>query len=232
MREDDSLIKQQIEYYRERASQYDEWFLRMGRYDRGEEHRMRWFGEVNLVRRALEMAKPEGDILELACGTGLWTECLALYANKMVAVDTSSEMIALNRERVKTGRVAYIETDLFSWKPSECFDFIFFAFWLSHVPHSRFDEFWANVKAALKPGGKVFFVDSLLTQDSTAKDHAAIDTSGRVTRKLNDGREYEIVKIFYDPAELERNLMELGWRGYVRATERFFLYGSLNRRLK
>ena len=39
MKEDDSLIKQQIEYYRARASEYDEWFLRQGRYDRGEEHR-------------------------------------------------------------------------------------------------------------------------------------------------------------------------------------------------
>jgi ubiquinone/menaquinone biosynthesis C-methylase UbiE len=230
VREDDSLIKQQIEYYQARASEYDEWFLRMGRYDRGVEHRQHWFGEVEVVRAALVAAKPAGDILELACGTGLWTEYLAPYANKLVAVDSSEEALMLNRDRLKNDRVSYIEADLFSWKPSARFDFIFFAFWLSHIPRSRLDEFWATVKTALKPNGRVFFVDSLLTQDSTAKNHAAIDTSGRVTRKLNDGREYEIVKVFHDPAELEQNLIEQGWQGYVRATGRYFLYGSMSRR--
>jgi demethylmenaquinone methyltransferase/2-methoxy-6-polyprenyl-1,4-benzoquinol methylase len=230
MREDDSLIRRQIEYYRARASEYDEWFLRVGRYDRGEEHRKRWLGEVEAVRKELESSKPDGDILELACGTGLWTEYLAPFADKLVAVDSSEEAIMLNRDRLKNDRVSYIQADLFSWKPSARFDFVFFAFWLSHIPRSRFDEFWVTVKAALKPDGRVFFVDSLLTQDSTAKNHAAIDNRGRVTRKLNNGREYEIVKVFHEPAKIEHRLKELEWQGYVRTTERFFLYGSMSRR--
>lgn len=230
MKEDDSLIKQQIEYYRARASEYDEWVMRTGRYDRGAEHTKRWFAELEAVRTALKATRTGGDVLELACGTGLWTEYLAPHADRLTAVDSSSEMIALNRERLKNDRVSYIQTDLFSWKPSARFDFIFFAFWLSHVPQSRFAEFWDMVKGALKPDGKVFFVDSLLTQDSTAKNHAAIDTSGSVTRKLNDGREYEIVKVFHDPAQLESNLIEQGWQGHVHSTGRFFLYGSMSRR--
>jgi demethylmenaquinone methyltransferase/2-methoxy-6-polyprenyl-1,4-benzoquinol methylase len=36
---DESTLKEQIEYYRARAAEYDEWHLRTGRYDRGEDHR-------------------------------------------------------------------------------------------------------------------------------------------------------------------------------------------------
>jgi hypothetical protein len=67
------LRQQQIEYYRERASEYDEWFFRQGRYDRGEVHREQWFAEIAEVKSALLATKPSGNILELACGTGLCT---------------------------------------------------------------------------------------------------------------------------------------------------------------
>jgi demethylmenaquinone methyltransferase/2-methoxy-6-polyprenyl-1,4-benzoquinol methylase len=48
-----------------------------------------------------------------------------------------------------------------------------------------------------------------------------------VRRKLNDGREFDIVKVFYDPTELERRLRELGWHGWVRSTDKYFLYGCV-----
>ncbi len=83
------------------------------------------------------------------------------------------------------------------------------------------------VRTALRPGGVAFFVDSLLEQESTALDHVAIDKSGVVRRRLNDGREFSVVKVFREPAVLERALIESGWRGWVRSTGRFFVYGSM-----
>ena len=80
--DEESLIQQQIEYYRARSSEYDEWFLRTGRYDRGDEHRKQWFAEVTGVHKALESSNPAGNILELACGTGLWTKHLVPHAGK------------------------------------------------------------------------------------------------------------------------------------------------------
>jgi hypothetical protein len=107
------------------------------------------------------------------------------------------------------------------------YDAVFFGFWLSHVPQERFERFWANVRASLKVGGRVFFVDSLLGQSSTARGHDSLDRSGVVTRRLNDGREFSIVKIFYEPVELERRLAALGWHGWIRSSGQFFVYGSV-----
>lgn len=95
------------------------------------------------------------------------------------------------------------------------------------MPPARFDPFWATVRRALKPEGCAFFVDSLLEQSSTARDHAPINRSGVVRRRLNDGREFRIVKMFYEPDQLEQRLSELGWRGCVRSTGKFFVYGVM-----
>jgi SAM-dependent methyltransferase len=226
--DDRQLLDQQMAYYRARAEEYDQWFLREKRYDRGPEHRRQWFREVEEIGSVLQATVQGGEVLELACGTGLWTRPLAENNRRIVAVDASPEVIAINRERVQTGKVEYIIADIFSWAPATTFDAVFFSFWLSHVPPSRFDAFWTLVRSALLPGGKAFFIDSLLEPTTSAVDHGPVDRSGVVHRRLNDGREFDVVKIFYEPAALQQRLAGLGWRGWVRSTGRFFLYGCVS----
>jgi demethylmenaquinone methyltransferase/2-methoxy-6-polyprenyl-1,4-benzoquinol methylase len=134
------LLAEQLAYYRARAGEYDQWFLREGRYDRGPEHRAEWFREVAVVEAALREAGPHGHALELACGTGLWTQHLAASATHVTAVDASPEVIALNRERFRSDRIDYVVADIFSLQLDRSFDFVLFTFWLSHVP-SRFEAF-------------------------------------------------------------------------------------------
>jgi demethylmenaquinone methyltransferase/2-methoxy-6-polyprenyl-1,4-benzoquinol methylase len=225
----EALLRQQIAYYRARAAEYDEWFLRQGRYDRGPELNARWFAEVAAVRRALAEFAPAGRVLELACGTGLWTQILAQTAERITAVDSSPEALALNRERVRDPRVTYVAADLFAWQLPATYDTVFFSFWLSHVPPDRFGAFWELVRSSLAPNGRVFFLDSLRDPTSTARDHHLPDadtTDATLTRRLNDGREFSIVKVFYQPAALERALAAHSWDVGVHATEHYFLYGE------
>ncbi len=67
------LLAEQARYYRERAGEYDDWWFRRGRYDRGADANARWFADAAEVEDALERFQPSGQVLELACGTGLWT---------------------------------------------------------------------------------------------------------------------------------------------------------------
>lgn len=224
----DSALAEQIYYYRARAAEYDQWFLRKGRYDRGDEHTTQWFREVEEVVSELETFAPYGDVLELAGGTGLWTVRLAPVANSMTVVDASPEMIEINSNRLGITPVTYIEHDIFSFQTDRKFDFIFFGFWISHIPSERFSEFWTLIGRLLKPGGCFFFIDGVKDPQSTAIDHVLPDEEKCETlvRKLNDGREFRIFKIFYQPCELQSKLEALGWNSKIRQTDHCFLYGS------
>ena len=226
-REDERLLQEQIRYYRARAPEYDDWFHRRGDYDRGAEHTGLWVTEVEEVRRALDASGPSGRILELACGTGLWTERLAPLATHLTAVDISPEVIAINRERVGAIHVQYRQADLFTWEPDDRYDFVFFGFWLSHVPPSRVIPFWHRVARAVAPGGQVFFVDSRYHPTSAVRTGSpARPDQVRDRRRLKDGREFDIVKLYYRPEEVVTQLTTLGWHASVRGTANFFLYGT------
>jgi 2-polyprenyl-3-methyl-5-hydroxy-6-metoxy-1,4-benzoquinol methylase len=223
---DDDILDTQIRYYRARAAEYDEWFLRQGRYDHGAEHTAWWFSEVATVQAALHAQRPLGEVLELACGTGLWTERLFPAAAHVTAVDAAPETLALNRQRMAGRAVEYLEADLFSWRPTRRYDFIFFSFWLSHVPAEQFAGFWDTVVAAMAPGARVFFVDSLLDETSKASNHTP-DRADRSVRKLNDGSSFEIVKVYHQPGDLQQRLGDIGLTGQVHATPTFFLHGCV-----
>src|SRR5947208_12175758 len=226
---DRGILQDQIDYYRARAGEYDEWWFRTGRYDRGPEFNARWRAEVATVEAALDTwltARRAQTLLELACGTGLFTRRLAPRVPHVTAVDASPEVIAINRGRVAADNVEYVEADLFAWQPAQRYDAVFFSFWLSHVPDDRFATFWTTVAAAVAPGGAAYLIDSAFDPTSTAKDHVLPGRdAGVVTRKLNDGREFRIVKVFYRPDELATKLSRFGWRAEVRQTEHYFIYG-------
>lgn len=218
-------------YYDERAREYDEWFYRQGRYRRDAQSNARWFAEVAQVVQALQDAHLVGDVLELAPGTGIWTERLVHSAASVTAVDASPAMLALNRARVASPRVSYLQADLFSWRPERTYHAVFFGFWLSHVPLERLDAFLASVAAMLQPEGTVFFVDSRREPTSTAHDHQLPAQHSQVmVRRLNDGRSFEIVKNFYDPADLMARCARVGLAVEVRESATYFLYGSGTRR--
>jgi SAM-dependent methyltransferase len=219
-------LQQQLDYYRARAAEYDQWWLRQGRYDRGPELNDQWFADAAVVSSALSAFCPAGRVLEFACGTGIWTEQLLRFASHLTALDGSPEMLAINAARLRSSAVQYIEADLFHWQPRGEFDVIFFGFWLSHVPPERFDPFWQLVRSCLAPGGRVFFVDSRRDATSTAIDHRLPEQEATVLRRrLNDGREFQIYKIFYEPGDLRQRLNALGWEFDIRQTEHYFLYG-------
>jgi ubiquinone/menaquinone biosynthesis C-methylase UbiE len=229
----DGLLAEQARYYRERAGEYEDWWFRRGRYDHGHDANSRWFTDAAQGQAALELFDPSGDVLELACGTGLWTERLAAHANSVTAVDGSPEMLELCRARVNDPRVDYLQADLFAWEPDRTYDVCFFGFWLSHVPREHFAAFWDKVARTVGPDGRVFFIDSLRNDKASATDHVLPDRDQEtMLRRLADGREYRIVKHFHEPQPLQQRLTSLGWSAQVQSTSEFFIYGQASLSLR
>ena len=216
-------LDEQVSYYRARAPEYDEWWARRGRYALEPDAARAWQNEIAIVEKALEEFAPKGDVLELASGTGWWTQRLARRATTLTCVDASPETLQHNRARLTASGLTlprYIEADLFRWRPDRQYDVVFFSFWLSHVPSADFAAFWAMVRAALKPGGRVFVLD-----EPAGGPYPTLETEFQ-PRQLNDGRRFTIVKLYYEPDELARKLAELGWRTGFQRTPAYFFYGA------
>src|SRR5205823_4905307 len=114
-----------------------------------------------------------------------------------------AEMLAVNRGRVRSDRVRYLQADLFTWEPDAAYDAVVMGFWLSHVPPERLDSFLARVRRALRAGGRLFFADSRRDPLGTTPDQPLPEPEQPwLTRRINDGREFRIVKLFYEPETL------------------------------
>jgi demethylmenaquinone methyltransferase/2-methoxy-6-polyprenyl-1,4-benzoquinol methylase len=133
-------------------------------------------------------------------------------------------MVARNRDELADPKIEYVEADVFAWTPDRRYDAVFFGFWLSHVPPTAFDEFWNLVRGCLRPDGRVAFVD----EDDRAGGHDESRLVGGVPaarRTLSDGRQFDIVKVFWEPADLEERLRKLNWDVRVRRVDKTFMYG-------
>ena len=210
------LLAEQLAYYRAVAPE----FSKLGVPEVLESTVRAASDELSVVLEAFGMA---GDVLELACGPGTWTESLLRGAASLTAVDAAPEMLALARARVADERVRFVQADIFDWTPDRLYDWVFFGFWLSHVPLDRFESFWATVAAALKPDGRVLFFD-----DGYRTEAELIEgpRSSTIRRTVGDGTVYRLVKVPHTPAELEASLRRLGWDIAVRTTSGPFYWGA------
>lgn len=205
---DDQVLREQLEYYQARAGEYDESLQGMGPGEGNPEHD-RASEEWLHILSALRALRPVDEVLELACGTGIWTQELMKIGRSITALDGSTEMLAINRSKAGGAAIEYQCVDLFQWEPERQYDLIFFAFWLSHVPPARLPGFLNKVARATKPGGRVFLVD----EPKSDRNISGPNVEGVYQqRTLHDGRCFQIVKVYYDPQDIERNFLELGFR--------------------
>jgi ubiquinone/menaquinone biosynthesis C-methylase UbiE len=213
-------------YYAARADEYDDWYLRRGRYSRGALADVAWQADMDAATMWLDGLPFGGEIVELAAGTGWWSPLLA-QKGELSIYDAVPEPLERARERLLAHNLrAHIHLRDAWAPPDRQVDGLFTGFWLSHVPRERLPEFLAMARAWLKPGGLYGFIDSRLDPESRPADHPppADDLS---IRRLNDGREFTIPKVYYQPAELETALLTARFASAsVTTTARFFLLGQ------
>jgi SAM-dependent methyltransferase len=230
----DDLLTEQQAYYEARAPEYDDWFYRRERYDRGPAATAQWNGELDAARRALESVDWSGRrVLELAPGTGLWTAWLLDHGAQLHVVDGSPAMLRQLTERLgdRASAVTTEVADLFSWRPTATYDGVFAGFFLSHVPRPRLGPLLDTVAGALVPGAVIGLIDSRHTEFSTAADHVLPVAGAEVShRRLDDGREFRVVKIYWEPEELSSACTSAGFDVTASVTETFFVHAAGHRR--
>ena len=144
-------------------------------------------------------------VLEVACGTGFWTQVLTEVAARVLATDASSEMIGFARDKNLSSKVVEFRfADAYRLHElEETFDAGVANFWLSHVPKTKLPTFLEGFHAAVGSGARVMMADN-----SDAGEYGGEfvrlpgheDTFKR--RTLSDGSEHLVLKNYFDVEEL------------------------------
>src|SRR5919198_1463997 len=216
-----------IDYYEARAPEYDDWYLRRGRYTHGPIHDAAWNAELDAAGRWLDALPLGPRIVELAAGTGWWSPLLAAKG-ELSAYDAAPATLDLARDRLLAhGLRAHLHVrDAWADPEGPPADALFVGFWVSHVERDRLGAFLGLAGRWLHAGGRFAMIDSLPDDASGAVDHPAVVDELSV-RRLADGREFEIVKVHYTPEELATALTGAGFRDVaVTTTGRFFVLAT------
>ena len=222
-----AIDREMIDYYEARAGEYDDWYLRRGRYAHGPIHDTAWNAELDAAGAWLDGLPLSGRIVELAAGTGWWSPLL-VEKGELWLSDTSPAALERARERlVAHGLRAHLHVrDAWAEPEGDPAGALFAGFWLSHVERGRTEQFLDLAKRWLRPGGRLALIDSLPDPRSGAIDHAEA-TDDRAVRRLADGREFTIVKVFRTPDEVAAALRAAGFAEVaVTTTGRFFLLAT------
>ena len=213
-------------YYAARAPEYDDWYPRRGRYNHGALSDMAWQADLDAATMWLDGLPVSGEIVELAAGTGWWSPLLA-QKGELSIYDAVAEPLEIARERLLAhGLRAHIHLRDVWAEPDRRVDALFTGFWLSHVPRNRLAEFLSICRRWLKPGAIYAFIDSRQDPESGVRDRVE-PADDMAVRRLADGREFRIPKVFYAPDELEAALLTAGFSSAeVKTTSRFFLLGQ------
>lgn len=111
------------EYYNQRANVYEKIYEKPERQ-----------ADLVMMTDNLQQIFKNKTILEIACGTGYWTERLAKSATSIVGMDQSAEVLEI-AQRKKIPNARFISGDAYDLASiPDDFSAGFAGFWLSHVP--------------------------------------------------------------------------------------------------
>ena len=143
--------------------------------------------------------------IEIACGTGFWTSCIARFANSITAIDINQNVLAMASKNNNHSNVSFIEMDAYNLSVLKSdFNAAFVAFWISHIPKQKLADFFKNLHAVLKPESIVILIDNIKTAErSTISVHKDSFFNAYEKRRLEDGREFLILKNYYSKSDIE-----------------------------
>jgi ubiquinone/menaquinone biosynthesis C-methylase UbiE len=184
-------------YYRERATEYDEFYTVPERQD----------NIARLEGWLIERARAR-SILEVAAGTGHWTEAAAQVAKAITATDYNPETLALAARRSLGPHVTLLTADAYALPEFESkFDAGMAHLWWSHVGKQRRHEFLSHFVSRLQPGGSILMIDQVFVA-GRCSPISGVDQWGNLLtlRKLKNGATYQIIKNYPTSEELEKSL--------------------------
>ena len=202
-------------YYAKRAREYEQV------YEKPERQR-----ELAWLRERIPRLYKGRTVLEVACGTGYWTQHIAPAAHRVYACDINEAVLEIAREkRIAAGKASFFKADAISLEgvPPGC-NAAFAGFWWSHVKKSGLRQFVSNLSARLEPGSVVGILDNAWAPGSSTP-LSRTDGEGNTyqLRKLACGEQMEVLKNFPSPAELSEAVRPVAREAHLESLAYYWL---------
>jgi|SRR3990167_308856 len=192
----DKNLKQ---YYAKRAAYYERIYTKPERQI-----------DLNEIRNFLQAEFENQDILEIACGTGYWTQPISKTAKSIFATDANKEVIDVAKQKLyEKNNVKFEIADAFKLDNiSGLFSAGFSGFWWSHISLTKIREFLKLFHSKLAPNSQVIFIDNQYVEgnNNPMSDNVDVDGNTYSIRILDDGKKYEILKNFPTDEALKNSL--------------------------
>jgi SAM-dependent methyltransferase len=194
-------MTQLSDYYRERAAEYDAVYAKPERQD-----------DLATLRGLLTRVAG-GRVLEIAAGTGYWTQVLSASASSVTATDINPETLDVARARqYGPAPVTFQLADAYALQGvSGQFDRAFIGFFWSHVLRADLPRFLSGLHDRLGPSATVTVLDNCYVPgSSTSISRITPEGDTFQLRTLHDGRRYEILKNFPERGQFTEDVAAIG----------------------
>jgi SAM-dependent methyltransferase len=203
------------QYYSRRAAEYEQIYQKPER-----QHELEWLrGRIPAIFR-------DRTVLEVACGTGYWTQYIARTAAMVHACDINESVLEIAREKpIPKARVNFFKADAVSLEgvPAGC-DAAFAGFWWSHVKKSELAKFVQNLASKLEPGAVVAILDNQYAEgSSTAISRRDAEGNTYQLRHLANGEEHEVLKNFPTADELREAVRPVAREAHLESLTYYWL---------
>jgi SAM-dependent methyltransferase len=166
-------------------------------------------------------------VLELACGSGYWTEYISIAAQSVTAIDASPEMLALAAERdVDPAVVTFAQGNAMTLAdiPAGPYTACFAAGWWSHIGRAEQDKYLALLRSRLGKDALLVLLDSNQVE-GVSVPIARTDADGNTyqIRTTADGERFEIMKNYPSDSWLRKRLSNAAREVRIERLEYYWL---------
>jgi SAM-dependent methyltransferase len=184
---------------------------------------------VKLKERVRETLRGH-RVLELACGTGYWTEQIASVAESVLATDINPEVLDhAKAKNLPADKVQFAIGDAFDPKFDGVFTACFLGFWWSHVKRQEQETFLEMLRNKLGKDVLLVMIDNAYVEsDSTTIARTDLEGNTYQIRTLPGGERCEVIKNYPTDSALRKKLAAsvkeiriVRWENYWMLTGRF-----------
>ena len=203
------------DYYHKRAREYETI------YDKPERQ-----AELDWLRQRIPQVFRGRTVLEIACGTGYWTQFIAKSAKHVHASDINAAVLEIAGEKpMPAGRVTFFRGDAVALEnaPAGC-DAAFAGFWWSHVKKADLARFVQALAKTLQPGATVAILDNSYAEGSSTPI-SRTDAEGNTyqMRTLANGEKYEVLKNFPSSLDLAEAVRPVAREAHLESLAYYWL---------